>query len=87
MSTTNTNELVPPSPAVLKPIRTDSIPSRASYHREDLQPKDPTKRSTAIIFATVTGVTGTSSLLNGLVAVTFPVMANDLNISDGLILW
>jgi hypothetical protein len=45
------------------------------------------KGTTAIIFASITGVTGISSLLSGLVTVILPTMAKDLDISKSLLLW
>lgn len=45
------------------------------------------KGSTAVVFASVTGVTGISSLLAGVVTVCIPPMARDLNIQTSLILW
>ena len=45
------------------------------------------KGTTAIIITTITGVTMISSLLNGLVTISLPAMAKDLQISDALLLW
>lgn len=45
------------------------------------------KGTTAVVIASVTLVTGISSLLNGLTTVILPTMAADLEIPDNLILW
>jgi len=45
------------------------------------------KGTTAIVIASVTLVTGISSLLNGLTTVILPTMAVDLDIPDNLLLW
>jgi hypothetical protein len=48
---------------------------------------DTSKGTTAIVIASVTLVTGISSLLNGLTTVILPTMAVDLDIPDNLLLW
>ena len=45
------------------------------------------KGPTAIIFTSVTAVTGISSLLNGIVTVALPRMVHDLEIPTSLLLW
>jgi len=45
------------------------------------------KGTTAVIIATITGVTMISSLLSGLITISLPAMAKDLQISDALLLW
>ena len=50
------------------------------------QPELP-RLTTAIIFASIVGVTGISSLLSGLVTVILPTMARDLKLSDSVLLW
>jgi hypothetical protein len=45
------------------------------------------KATTAIVIASVTFITGISSLLSGLTTVTLPTMAVDLEIPDNLLLW
>jgi len=45
------------------------------------------KATTAIVIASVTLITGISTLLSGLTTVTLPTMANDLDIPDNLLLW
>ena len=45
------------------------------------------KGSTAIIFTSVTAVTGISSLLAGLVTVALPRIVHDLDIPSSLLLW
>ena len=53
----------------------------------EMEPKPMERGTTAIIFATVTGVTGISSLMSGMVTVVLPKMAKDLDLSDSLLLW
>ena len=60
----------------------ESPPTTAASQDSALQ-----KGTTVIIFASVTGVTGISSLLAGLVTVTLPKMAKDLELSESLLLW
>jgi hypothetical protein len=48
---------------------------------------DTSKGTTAIVIASVTLVTGISTLLNGLTTVILPTMAVDLDIPDNLLLW
>ena len=45
------------------------------------------KGPTAVIFTSVTAVTGISSLLAGLVTVALPRMVHDLEIPTSLLLW
>ena len=45
------------------------------------------KATTAIVIASVTLITGISTLLSGLTTVTLPTMAVDLEIPDNLLLW
>ncbi|KIW85271.1 hypothetical protein Z517_00661 [Fonsecaea pedrosoi CBS 271.37] len=92
MSKTTTIELTPPASALLTPqppiahndddddgILSERIP-------ETSQPV-LRKGSTAVIFVSVTGVTGISSLLAGLVTVTLPTLAKDLHLPDSVLLW
>jgi len=50
-------------------------------------PTTTSKATTAIVIASVTLITGISTLLSGLTTVTLPTMANDLGIPDNLLLW
>ncbi|OAL38268.1 hypothetical protein AYO20_02327 [Fonsecaea nubica] len=91
MSKTTTIELTPPASALLTPqppiaqdddgILSERIP--------ETSPQQPVLRkgSTAVIFVSVTGVTGISSLLAGLVTVTLPTLAKDLHLPDSVLLW
>lgn len=45
------------------------------------------KATTAIVIASVTLITGISTLLSGLTTVILPTMAVDLDIPDNLLLW
>lgn len=45
------------------------------------------KGTTAVIITTIAGVTMISSLLSGIVTISLPVMAKDLEISQALLLW
>ena len=45
------------------------------------------KATTAIIISTIAGVTMISSLLSGLVTISLPTMARDLDIPEALLLW
>ena len=49
--------------------------------------KVETKGTTAIVISTITGVTLISSLLSGLVTISLPAMAKDLDIPQALVLW
>ena len=84
---TETIELRSPPAAVLttqKPtIGEDETPDTPSTP----QPPALQKGATAVIFASITGVTGISSLLSGLVTVVLPIMARDLGLSDSVLLW
>ncbi|KAJ9606539.1 hypothetical protein H2200_008547 [Cladophialophora chaetospira] len=89
-ATTDTIELTSPPTVVLatqKPTVEDdgSVPSADVPSR----PEQPNlqKGTTAIIFASITGVTGISSLLSGLVTVVLPIMARDLGLSQSVLLW
>jgi hypothetical protein len=55
--------------------------------RELERTETTSKGTTAIVIASVTLVTGISSLLNGLTTVILPTMAVDLDIPDNLLLW
>ena len=83
MSTTTIELQTPPTTSVLSvqaaPQTEDNGP--------ELEPRPLQKGTTAVIFATVTGVTGISSLLAGLVTVTLPRMAQDLELPNSLLLW
>ena len=67
--------------ASLEPSRR---PSPVLYH--EVQTEVSRKGTTAAIFASITGVTGISSLLLGMVTVMLPKMAKDLDISDAVLL-
>jgi len=67
---------------------------------EDLQPinalknavqaellKEPDKKTTAIVLLTVVCVTMISSMLNGVVAVTLPSIAKELDLGPDVLLW
>jgi hypothetical protein len=45
------------------------------------------KSRTAAIITTVACVTGISALVNGIVTVALPIIAQDLQLSSGLMLW
>jgi hypothetical protein len=45
------------------------------------------KGTTAIIFASITAVTGIYAIISGIVVIALPKMAKDLDISDSLLLW
>ena len=45
------------------------------------------KGKTLVVIASVTFITGISSLLSGVVTVALPTIARDLGLSDNLILW
>ena len=66
--------------------KTTNIPD---LRADDVEHDGPTlkKGSTVAVFASVTGVTGISSMLAGLVTVLIPSMARDLNIPASLIFW
>lgn len=75
-------------PDVLSITQTPQVSSAPETSDEPPpQPRPLHKGSTAVIFATVTGITGISSLLAGLVTVALPRMAEDLELSDSLLLW
>jgi hypothetical protein len=76
---------VPPVPT--SSIRSDSAP-RESFKVQEL-PDVPqhSLRRTIAIFVTLTGITTTSSMTTGLLAVALPRMAEDLNLSNSLLLW
>lgn len=61
----------------------------AQPHDEVLESRNAAlqKGSTAIIFTSVTAVTGISSLLAGLVTVALPRIVHDLDIPHSLLLW
>lgn len=45
------------------------------------------KERTVVVISSVTFITGIGSLLSGVITVCMPVMAEDLRIDPGLILW
>jgi len=45
------------------------------------------KRTTAVTITTIAGVTMISTLLNGLITISLPVIARELQVSDALLLW
>ena len=87
---TDTIELTPPATAVLNTRKTsiqddeDRLPARSRTMSDQAALQ---KGTTAVIFASITGVTGISSLLAGLVTVVLPKMAKDLSLSDSVLLW
>lgn len=92
MSTTVTDtiEFTSPSAAVLTVERVQTpILADDGFTEAPSRPDQPvlTKGTTAIIFASITGVTTISSLLSGLVTVVLPIMARDLNLSESVLLW
>lgn len=83
MSNTSTIELTTPGALVkaqAAPAQRDNEPQRTAT-------LPLPKVTTAVIFATVTGVTCISSLLAGLVTVALPRMAKDLDLPESLLLW
>lgn len=72
-----------------------SVRSKRSIDQQPLEPTttnrseppDLGKGKTAVVIASVTCVTGISSLLAGVVTVTLPVMARDLPLDEQLLLW
>ncbi|KAH0837254.1 hypothetical protein FOPE_04884 [Fonsecaea pedrosoi] len=95
MSKTTTIELTPPASALLTPQPPiahnddDYDDGILSERIPETSPGQPVLRkgSTAVIFVSVTGVTGISSLLAGLVTVTLPTLAKDLHLPDSVLLW
>jgi len=86
-TTTITAATVPvPVPRAMELVST-SGQSPAPPDPEHAQPSEPNKVTTAMILATVTGVTTISSLLGGVVIVSLPEMAKDLPLSESVILW
>ena len=67
----------------------DQISTDPTSHEESSIPaaKVEQKGTTSLIIATITGVTMISSLLNGLVTISLPAMAKDLDIPQALLLW
>ncbi|EXK76869.1 hypothetical protein FOQG_18400 [Fusarium oxysporum f. sp. raphani 54005] len=51
------------------------------------QPTDATRWETVVVIASATCITGMSSLLGGLVTVCIPMMAKDIELENGLLLW
>ena len=89
-TTTETIELAPPSTAAVAPPKPIPGEDETFLRAEPSSgPGQPALRKdiTAIIFASITGVTGISSLLSGLVTVVLPIMARDLALSDSVLLW
>jgi hypothetical protein len=90
LTATDTVELTAPAPAVTT-TRKLSFTGDEPIEREVARPasEQPSlkKGTTAIIFASITGVTGISSLLAGLVTVVLPTVAKDLSLSDAVLLW
>jgi hypothetical protein len=68
---------------IVNDSRSDEVSLRGLERTET----DTSKGTTAIVIASVTLVTGISSLLNGLTTVILPTMAVDLDIPDNLLLW
>lgn len=65
--------------AVVDAGATDAEPAR--------QPAHQSLWATTLLITTLCGVTFASSMTAGLLAVAIPTMAQELNISDGLLLW
>ncbi|KIY00901.1 uncharacterized protein Z520_03567 [Fonsecaea multimorphosa CBS 102226] len=90
MSQSTVIELTPPASALLTPpspiVQDDGI---SSERNPETMLEQPTlrKSSTAVIFVSVTGVTGISSLLAGLITVILPTLAKDLHIPPSVLLW
>ncbi len=87
---TDTIELTSPPAALLTTKNlTDSNDDPISHNEALSRPEQPAlqKGTTVIIFASITGVTGISSLLSGLVTIVLPIMARDLNLSPSVLLW
>lgn len=82
MSQTQTAVELTTNPAPL--MQNGDIPSPEAVEEDNPALK---KGSTVVIFASITCVTGISSLLAGLVTVCIPPMARDLDIPTSLILW
>jgi len=88
MSATTTIELVEGS----KP-RAQEVPARGIATNPPNPVVAPTsakvekKGTTAVIITTIAGVTMISSMLNGLITISLPVIARELQISDTLLLW
>lgn len=84
-----------PQPVFAKELASGRPSTVASEARSDestsrvLEREDPTtsKVTTAIVIASVTLITGISTLLSGLTTVILPTMAVDLDIPDNLLLW
>ncbi|KIW95698.1 uncharacterized protein Z519_04283 [Cladophialophora bantiana CBS 173.52] len=90
MSETTTTELAPPASALLAPqaptVQDDRNLSQ-TLPRTVAEQRPLRKGSTAVIFVSVTGVTGISSLLAGLITVILPTLAKDLNLPGSVLLW
>ena len=87
---TDTIELVSPPAALLTTKNTiDRGDEPASFSEALSRPEQPVLQhgTTAIVFASITGVTGISSLLAGLVTIVLPIMARDLDLSPSVLLW
>lgn len=101
MSRSSTSiELVDYTPAVTQPpsvkLKGDDTPPLAEDLRSlnppasaiSAEPHDaPGRTTTAIVLATVVGVTMISSLLAGLVTIVLPTMAHELELDASLLLW
>jgi hypothetical protein len=70
-----------------KPVGADQQPSESQGDVLERPNQTLRKGPTAIIFTSVTAVTGISSLLAGLVTVALPRIVHDLDIPTSLLLW
>jgi len=89
MSATATIELLEgakPSP-LEAPVRDVATTPSAVEASPQSSPKVEAKGTTVVIVTTIAGVTTISSLLSGLITISLPVIAKDLQISDALLLW
>lgn len=82
MATSTDGVAVADAPPMLSPRRSTDDPAQA--HPDP--PRPSTSRAVVIIFC-ITCITGIGNLLAGLLTVSIPIIARDLNIPPGLELW
>lgn len=70
-----------------KPAGADQQPHESQGDVHETPNQTLRKGPTAIIFTSVTAVTGISSMLAGLVTVALPRIVHDLDIPTSLLLW
>lgn len=88
MSTTMTMELQEAHTANMAKPEAPHITTSTSNEEASVPvAKVEKKATTAIIISTIAGVTMISSLLGGLVTISLPTMARDLDIPEALLLW